>query len=828
MPLGGIATGGISLGGRGNLQDWQIYNRPDRGRRPNYVLPCLWVKGEGEPFATVLERELLPPFDLEPEGLGWRNAPGLPRLREARFLAQFPLARVEFEDQACPVKVILEAFSPFVPTDADLSGLPCAALYYELHNPGKREMEAVIALALENPVGAKGDRRNEIRTGPGLRGLSMTNASLAVHDRENGSFALAVLEENRAEVEALRTWTEARGWRVGPQRFWFDYFAPRGALGQESEPSTPVGTVALRQKIRPGESKRFRFLLAWHFPNRTPGGCGWESPKGQEDAPIGNHYCALHQDAWAALEFTSRRLPELEAQTRRFAQIMSEATLPDAVKDAASANLSTLVTNTCLRLRDGSFHGFEGYGNTAGMGFGTCKHVWNYEVATQFVFPALARSMRETSFGPALDERGHMELRSKLPLGGKHFPLAAADGQMGQIVKLYLDWRLTGDDGWLQERWPGAKRALMYAWIPGGWDANNDGVMEGAQHNTYDVEFFGPNPMCGVWYLAALKAAGEMARAMSDSSFAGECQRLWQQGSAFLDANLFNGEYYEQRVEGMPVDRIDPGTRWNQGSVDTSHPDFQVGPGCLIDQLVGQYMATLAGLGSMLKQENIVRALRSIMHYNSKATLEGYASVQRVYALEDEAALIVCSYPRGGRPTIPMPYYSEVMTGFEYQAAVLAMAFGLVDEGIRIFEHVRTRYDGVKRNPFDESEYGRSYARAMASWGAIPVLSGFDYDGRSKALTIAPKVKIEEFRSLWSIPGGWGEFTLRPDRLRLTPALGSINIRQLRLPWRSPATVRVHLGKVEAPVTVREDGLTTMQFQREVAVSPGSALEVSR
>ena len=59
---------------------------------------------------------------------------------------------------------------------------------------------------------------------------------------------------------------------------------------------------------------------------------------------------------------------------------------------------------------------------------------------------------------------------------------------------------------------------------------NKDGVLEGVQHNTYDVEFYGPNPMCGIYYLAALRAGEEMARAVGNTAAAAEYRRS-QSGS---------------------------------------------------------------------------------------------------------------------------------------------------------------------------------------------------------------------------------------------------------------------------------------------------------
>ena len=225
------------------------------------------------------------------------------------------------------------------------------------------------------------------------------------------------------------------------------------------------------------------------------------------------------------------------------------------VREAATANLSTLVSTTCFRTADGEFHGFEGVDDHIGCCFGNCTHVWNYETATAHLFPAFSRSFRRAAFGYSMDERGGMYFRQLLPDGLERFDFVAADGQMGQIIKVYIDWQLSGDSAFLNEFWPKAKRALEFAWIPGGWDENRDGVMEGVQHNTYDVEFYGPNPLCGIYYLGALRAGEEMARAVGDGRSADEYRRLFESGSKWIDANLFNGEYYIRKLAAAPPRR---------------------------------------------------------------------------------------------------------------------------------------------------------------------------------------------------------------------------------------------------------------------------------
>ena len=297
-PLGGMGTGGIGLGGRGNLQDWQIFNRPEIGNALEYSFPSLWVQASGRaPYSVVLERRLLPPYDLYQEGLGAANVPGLPRLAEARFYGSFPISRIEFEDRECPIEVSLEAFSPFQPLDADDSGLPCAVLSYEIRNPNKTDAEAVVAWSISNPVGSSPSRKNDHRTATGLTGLFMADPSLGVDDPMYGSFVLAALPPQGGSTEVLPAWRGGTIWHVGPQSFWFDNFAKTGNLGVVQEPSAPVGSVAIRQSIPPGDKRSFRFLLTWHFPNRTPERCGWDAPAGKKKVVLGNFYCTRFPDA---------------------------------------------------------------------------------------------------------------------------------------------------------------------------------------------------------------------------------------------------------------------------------------------------------------------------------------------------------------------------------------------------------------------------------------------------------------------------------------------------------------------------------------------------
>ncbi len=766
FPLGGVGAGSISLGGRGNLRDWEIFNKPDKGNSPAYALPSVWVKsGDDAPVARVLEARYQPPYEGQ-DGLGSQNAPGLSRLEGARFTGDYPFAHIDFEDRSLPVDISLEAFTPFIPHEPDASGLPVAVLRYTARNNSSRTAHVSIAWSIDNPVRASRTSHaspagqdhpaNELRTSGSLSGLVMTNPSLPETDPLHGSFTLAVRNAGEGTLTHLTGWPGGRWWNSA-LLFWDD-FSSDGQLGPQAPNASSVGALCLSRAIPAGASGVFEFLLAWHFPNRTPARCGWTAPKGEGDTVIGNWYCTRFADAWTAAEFAADHLTELERKTRVFSTAFRESTLPPAVLEAASANLSTLATTTCFRTADGEFHGFEGVDDKLGCCFGNCTHVWNYETTTPHLFPSFARSLRKSAFGFSMDDAGAMHFRQLLPDGKERSGFAAADGQMGQIVHAYLDWTLSGDRQWLENLWPRIKKALEFAWVPGGWDANRDGVMEGVQHNTYDVEFYGPNPQCGIYYLAALRACEEMATVLGETAFARECRRLFQNGSQWIDAHLFNGEFYVQDVRSYRNDQIAPSLRSDMGAADPEHPEFQLGKGCLVDQLVGQYLAEVCGLGPLLNPAHIRKTLESIHKYNYKRTLYEHECVERTFALNDESATVICDYALSPRPRIPFPYFAEVMTGFEYTAATHMLFEGMLSEGEECIASIRKRYDGERRNAWDEAECGHHYARAMAAWSGILALSGFRYNGGIQSFSVFPKSDSPDFRCIWFSGTGWGVF----------------------------------------------------------------------
>jgi uncharacterized protein (DUF608 family) len=375
---------------------------------------------------------------------------------------------------------------------------------------------------------------------------------------------------------------------------------------------------------------------------------------------------------------------------------------------------------------------------------GTCTHVWNYAQTAACLFPELERTARRNEFLLETDGAGKMAFRTNRVFGRPEFDmLAAADGQLGTIVRACREWSLGAGKEFLAELWPKIKAAFAY--VRAEWDPDGDDLLEGRQHNTYDIEFYGVNPLTGVLYLAALEAMEVMARAMGEEDLAVSYGERRERSAKLLDEGAYNGEYYIQPGENIE-----------------DHP-YQFGRGCLSDQLFGQTLAYMAGLGRLLPEEHTKSAIYSVFKYNFKTGPQRGPCLQRLYVADDEAGLVLASWPRGGKPKLPFVYADEVWTGVEYQAATLLIYEGFTDEALAIVENLRSRQDGYRRNPWNEAECGFHYARSLASWGLLPALAGERRDPLSGALSFEPRINRDDVRWFFCDGRRWGILRQRRD-----------------------------------------------------------------
>ncbi len=788
LPLGGIGTGQVSLGGRGELRDWEIMNIPAKGFSTVYTgssnapFFAIYTKpADGEAATTLLEGPIYTHEYVRGGGGEEVNHHGMPRFRSASFDAAYPFGQVNLSDESLPVEVRIKGFNPLVPAAADDSSLPVAVLAYEVTNKKSVPVDVAVCGTMRNFIGRDGrgytftgckNNKNVFRKDETLSGIYFYSDSVDHSDPAWGTMALVTTSQ---EGVTFRTCSKPNAWQNAILNFWDDFSAD-GLLTDKEWPLEvdPMASLAVKKRIEAGRTETFVFYLTWDFPNR----------KAWSQTVVGNYYSTLYEDAWDAARKIVPQIPRLEDETLLFVNAFLGSSYPEEVKEAALFNLSALRSQTTFRIPSGHLMGWEGVWNRSGSCKGSCTHVWNYEVSTPFLFGELAKTMRDVEFNYATKDNGLMNFRADLPLSEAAKRSApAADGQMGCVMKMYREWQLSGDNKFLADNWEQVKKVLSYAWLAdngidgkGSWDANQDGVMEGSQHNTMDVSYFGPNPQMGFWYMGALRATEEMAKAMKDKAFAKKCHSLFVKGSTWMDKNLFNGEYYEHKITSPETFEF-----LDMDNAETKVPDFQLGRGCLVDQLVGQYMAHICGLGYLADKEHIRQTLQSIMKYNWLDDFGRHFNNMRTFVYAGESGLVMGSWPKG-RLEVPFPYFAEAMTGFEYTAAVGMLFEGLTEDGLKCFRAVRNRFDGAKRNPFSEPECGHHYSRAMAAWAGVLALSGFHYSAVDQHITFTDKPG----HYFWSTGYAWGTCDVKADgTARLEVLKGELPLKTITVGGRT-------------------------------------------
>ncbi len=556
------------------------------------------------------------------------------------------------------------------------------------------------------------------------------------------------------------------------------YTEPRKAQKKD------VCTLVAKLFSGAGERKSVRFVLTWNIPNYEK----YWKPMQEDGTPFvwKNYYATVFEDSSDSAAYSLENWDMLWNKTNAFKKALFENSVDPVFNDAISANLSVLKSPTVLRLEDGSFWGWEGVLDRIGSCEGTCQHVWNYAYALCFLFPDLERSIRDAEFKYGTFEDGRTVFRLTLPYGGEPWDFRPClDGQMGTVIKFYREWKLSGDDAWLKKNWETVKKILEYAWSeknPDGWDGNRDGVLEGRQHHTLDMELYGPSSWLQGMYMAALKAAAEIAEYLGESDKSAEYTEIYNKGYTYTKNELFNGEYFIQKVDLKDkslVERYEFDERyWN---TETEEIKYQIAHGSSIDQLLGLWHTTILGLGEIFDREQVEKALDSMMKYNFKDSMRDYANPWRIFCVNDEAGTVICDYPdKNNRPSIPIAYCEETMTGFEYSFAGLLIRYGRIDDAKKVVKAVRDRYDGKKRNPWNEIECGNNYARSMASFALLPILSGFEFDLPHSCIGFAPKTE-GDFKCPWFAGTAWGELDICGNEISIGLFDGEIELSSIGL-----------------------------------------------
>jgi len=770
FPMGGIGAGMICMEGTGTISNVSIRHKPEVFNEPMMFSALTIKKADKENLTLVLEGEVLKRkiFGQNGCGNGLRTSYGMPRFTSCNFSWEFPFAKVALSAEDCPLRAEITGWSPFIPGESDNSSLPVAALEFTFENLTDAVVEAVYSFNTTNFLKVP-DGLSQIKNTS--NGFNLTEQGTDEEPWQKSSFEVSC---DDSENKVNPSWFRG-GWFDPLTIAWRDVASGECPCNPEiTEGEASAGaTLYVPFKLNPGETKTINIKFSWFTPHSNlrigselgeDSACSCSCKEKNESLPkYSPWYAGKFKNVVEVSDYWQDNYSVLKEKTLKFSKCLYSTTLPEKLMEAVTANLTILKSPTVLRQSDGRLWCWEGCCDSCGCCWGSCTHVWNYAQALPHLFPDLERTLRQTEFNENQDENGHQNFRASLPIRSvNHDNHAAADGQLGGIMKIYRDWRICGDIEWLKSCWSKVKQSLNYCIET--WDPDHMGVLVEPHHNTYDIEFWGADGMCSSFYLGALKAASMMAESLEKN--AELYLELYSKGREYLESELFNGEYFIQKIQWEGLRAGDPSTAESlikslysseaKALMKKEGPKYQYGEGCLSDGMLGAWMAEVCGIGEILNPEKVKSHLLAVHKYNLKHDLSRHANPQRPgYAVGHEGGLLLCAWPHGDALSLPFVYSNEVWTGIEYQVASHLMMFGCVKEGMEIVETVRNRYDGTVRNPFNEYECGHWYARAMSSYALLQGISGIRYDAVEKTLYIAPKIK-GDFKSFICTEKGYG------------------------------------------------------------------------
>jgi non-lysosomal glucosylceramidase len=717
----------------------------------------------------------------------------LPGVEEIKFNGEYPVTFLEFIDNSFPIEISLMTTSPFIPLDPKNSGLPLIIFQFHIQNISDDPCEVFLAGNFLNLLGWDGlkvfrgtesilfgGNENKHKRIGTWHVIQMESKSLLKKDKRFGDLTFAI---NQPNAMVLNQWNDLKS-------FW-NYFSLEGnfpsLVSEEMSPigHTWVGSLGSRKIIAPGEKVEIEFYFSWNFPNRVKDWVIDKSliPDERTEFWIGNRYNEWFNNSLSVIKYFQQNLDYLMKKTGMLHEIFHTMTLPPEVLTSIISPVSTIRTPSCFWMRDGSFHGFEGchgastlYKSTSGGCCPLdCTHVWNYEFSLAHLFPSLERTMRETEFKMQHDS-GYIPHRSVIPLylpqlrknGDWDMIGPAIDGMFGTILKIYRDFLITGDLDFLKKSWPLIDKLINY--IFENYDKDKIGVIYSDQPNTYDCTLYGINTFIGSLYLITLLSCEKIARVLNHREFAEKFREIYLSGKKILDQECWNGEYYIQKYDKNEI------------------KEHQYGIGCHSDQLIGQWWAFQLGLGYILPSEHVEKAVDSIIKYNFKKSLQGIKQF-RIFASETDSGLLNCTWPYGNEPSIPTLYSNEVWTGIEYEIAALCIHLGKIEEALNILKAVRKRYEGTRRNPWNEVECGDHYVRAMSSWTLLNVATGVRFLTDIKQFQIRPRINVENTKCFFITNTAWGQVILRVDKkivCSISVSYGELEINSLILNHLEP------------------------------------------
>ncbi|MDQ8208232.1 GH116 family glycosyl hydrolase [Coraliomargarita sp. SDUM461003] len=793
MPINGMGTGQVYLSGDGELWCWNLTAEKDKKHTPKglrYMKPDMAQAPSGQGFAVKVNGKV---HTLDSGGF-----------RDVTFTNQYPMAQVDYTDEAIPVGVQLEAYTPFIPLNRDESSYPVIVMRYTVTNHSAKTQEVGIAGWIENLWAGKGAAQSVYRP---LEDIATVECSSA--GKNGNAVALGVFGQAAAdfvEVNQAKPGAEA-AFTVG---------------NSDTEGTSRAASIGRQLSLKPGESQTVSFAVSWRIP-QVNYGVGF----GKKTAPGSYHYATQWPTAADAAAQVASRETELYGTTKQWTDTWYDSSLPYWFLERAFIPIDCMQTQMVQRVyAKGETEDIYNMEEGVRCCPGNCTHVWNYAQGLARIFPEIERECRDRiEYGRGFDPKnGMIFFRYSMKDGAKGRD-DALDGTCGTIIRVLRESQMTTDYSFLASIWDRVKLSMDF--VIKEWDADEDGILSGAQHNTLDEPWYGKVPWLINVYHAALKASAVMARQMDQPAVAERYERIVAKGAPKMVKELWNEEF-GYFVHIPPQDETQM-----HGSTN----------GCHIDQVLGDSWLYEIGLDPILPREKTRKALQALWKYNFTPDVAAFRKVMtngRWYAGPGDAGLVMTSFPHGkvepksGNENYA-GYLNECMTGFEWQVAAHMLREDMIEEAMAIGKAIYDRYSADKRNPYNEIECSDHYSRAMASYGTYLAACGYRYDGPEAKLGFGPKLSPEDFKAAFTTAEGWGRFTQKVEGGQQNAVLevgyGRLHLKEFSLDQvkgtkAKSATVAVNGQPVEARFQM-VDGCYVLKFESGITIQKGESLQVS-
>lgn len=791
MPINGIGTGQVYLSGDGELWYWNLTAEKRKDNNPkgvNYMKPLAAKGPAGQGFALQVNGKS---HMLNSQGFS-----------DVTFTNQYPMALVDYADAVCPVKVQLEAFTPFIPLNRDQSEYPVVVKRYTVTNGSSMNQEVSIAGWIDNIWAGKGAKVSAYRH---LKDIATVECSGT--DKNGNGMAIGIFGAGSPDfVDVNKTTQGAEGvFKTGN----------KATKGKSS-----AASIGRKLVLKPGESQTVSFAVSWRLPNVNYG-----TRFGRKGTSAGRyHYATQWPTAAEAAAQVASRETELYGATKQWVDTWYDSSLPYWFLERAFIPIDCMQTQTVQRVHPKG-ENEDVYNMEEGVRCcpGNCTHVWNYAQSLARIFPEIERECRDRiEYGHGFNEKNGMVFFRYTMQDGAKGRDDALDGTCGTIIRVLRESQMTTDYSFLASIWDRVKLSMDF--VIKEWDADEDGILSGAQHNTLDEPWHGKVPWLINVYHAALKASAVMARQMKQTAVAERYERIIAKGAPQMVKELWN-EDFGYYIHIPPNDE----TKMH-GSTN----------GCHIDQILGDSWLHEVGLDPILPRDKTRKALQALWKYNFTPDVGSFRKVMtngRWYAGPGDAGLVMTSFPNGKvEPKSGHKgyagYLNECMTGFEWQVAAHMLREGMVEEPMAIGKAIYDRYSADKRNPYNEIECSDHYSRAMASYGAYLAACGYRYDGPEGKLGFGPKLSPEDFKAAFTTAEGWGRFTQKiasgQQVAGIEVGYGRLQLKEFSLDKVSgvaakDAKVELDGKSVEAIFSSEADSYV-LKFKSDIKVNKGQRL----